>query len=78
MSYRKGDILIGKTNSNDFSLTKGKDYKITRIGDDFIYIMDDRSCERNYSESINSIFYIGYFFHTKSELRIMKLKELGI
>ena len=79
MSYRKGDILIGKINAIDFSLTKGKEYKITRIdNNDFIYIMDDSFSERYYLESINNEFYIGDFFYTKSELRIMKLKELGI
>ena len=79
MSYRKDDILIGKINSIVFSLTKGKEYKITRIDiNNFIYIMDDNYNERFYNESINDEFYIGKFFYNKSDIRIMKLKELGI
>jgi hypothetical protein len=80
--FKVGDKLISKV--NDCGLTKGKQYRINRITitTDAYYldINDDHGNTWHYTitDDQNIAYYYADYFYTKSELRDMKLTELGI
>jgi hypothetical protein len=79
--FKVGDKLISKLSYN--SLTLGKQYRINRINITtdtyYVEINDDRGQTWHYDiDDKNSGYYYADYFYTKSELRDMKLKELGI
>ena len=78
--FKVGDKLISKV--NDCGLTKGKQYRINFIDFDRSYLdlFDDYDniWHYNINDDQNIAYYYADYFYTKSELRDMKLKELGI
>lgn len=77
IDFKKGDLLVSKTNDN--GLTIGKHYEIVRIEKGYYYIIDNYSNPWYYSiKKTTHNWYYNEFFYSKSELRDMKLKELGI
>ena len=80
--FKKGDFLISKTNDN--GLTIGKHYEIideyiSSTNMCYLGIIDDNSNYWNYHLiDTNDEYYYNKFFYNKSEIRDMKLKELGI
>ena len=83
--FKISDKLISKV--NDCGLTKGKQYMISKIEivviTTYINIYDDhgdRWCFHTINNDKNIAYYYYYadYFYTKSELRDMKLNELGI
>ena len=80
--FKIGDKLISKLSYN--SLTLGKQYRINRINITtdtyYVEINDDRGQTWHYDIDDKDIcgYYYADYFYTKSELRDMKLNELGI
>jgi len=79
--FKIGDKLTSK--ANDCGLTKGKKYRIFDIeiiaNLTYISIYDDHGniWHYNINNESSAYYYVDYFY-TKSELRDMKLNELGI
>jgi len=77
IDFKKGDFLVSKTNNN--SLTIGTHYEIVRIEKEYYYIIDNNSNPWYYSmKKTTHNYYYNKFFYNKSDLRDLKLKELGI
>ena len=76
--FKKGDFLVSKTNHN--GLTIGKHYEIIELYiSGYIGIMDDNSNYWNYHISdTNDYYYYNKFFYNKSDIRDIKLRQLGI
>jgi len=81
--FKIGDKLTSK--ANDCGLTKGKKYRIFDIeivvNTTYININNDngdRWCFHTINNDKNIAYYYADYFYTKSDLRDMKLNELGI
>ena len=77
--YKVGDKILCKGGDSVTAITKGRYYTIIYIENIYsksIYIIDDKGYTDYYSTKLNT-WYIGNYFYSKEEIRLMKLEKLN-